>query len=99
MRLSTVALLIVLAALPCAGQGVVDGFIGRIYRSGPQSMPYRLFVPPGYKQDMQYPLVLWLHGAGGAGTDNRAQISAMAGAVALMWTSARPGLGRLPAAP
>ena len=70
------ALLMLLTALPCAGQDVVDGFIGRIYRSGPQSMPYRLFVPPGYKQDTQYPLVLWLHGAGGAGTDNRAQISA-----------------------
>jgi predicted peptidase len=39
-------------------------------------MPYRLYVPPAYKADMQYPLVLWLHGAGGAGTDNRAQIRA-----------------------
>jgi len=38
-------------------------------------MPYRLFIPPGYDAQKQYPLILWLHGAGGAGTDNIAQIS------------------------
>ena len=38
-------------------------------------MPYRLFIPPGYDKSKPYPLVLWLHGAGGAGTNNRAQIS------------------------
>lgn len=75
MRLSTFALLITFGALPCAGQNAVDGFVARVYRHGSQSMPYRFFIPPGYKQEMQYPLVLWLHGAGGAGRDNRAQIS------------------------
>jgi predicted peptidase len=38
-------------------------------------MPYRLFIPPGYNDQKPYPLVLWLHGSGGAGTDNIAQIS------------------------
>ena len=76
MRLSTVALLILFGALPCAGQNVIDGFVARVYRNGSQSMPYRLFIPSDYKQDMQYPLMLWLHGAGGAGGDNRAQIRA-----------------------
>ena len=38
-------------------------------------MPYRLFIPPGYDSQKTYPLVLWLHGSGGAGTDNIAQIS------------------------
>ena len=76
MRLPTITFfLLVLAALPCAAQAVVDGFIGRIYTNA-QRMPYRLFVPPNYSKDKQYPLVLWLHGAGGAGTNNRAQISA-----------------------
>ena len=76
MRLLVFAFVILLTGLPCAGQNNIDGFIGRIYRNGSQSMPYRLFVPPGYSQDMSYPLVLWLHGAGGAGSDNRLQILA-----------------------
>jgi predicted peptidase len=76
MRLSTIVLIIGLAALPCGAQGPMDGFVARLFRnSARQTMPYRLFVPLNYKQDMQYPLVLWLHGAGGAGTDNRSQIS------------------------
>src|SRR2546425_11251163 len=75
MRIPTVIFLLVLA-VPCAAQGVVDGFIARTYRNeSRQSMPYRLFVPPSYDKEKQYPLVLWLHGAGGAGSDNLAQIS------------------------
>src|SRR5213593_1313119 len=77
MRLLTLKLLVLLVlALPCAAQVVVDGFIGRAYTNGNgQRMPYRLFVPPLYDKLKQYPLVLWLHGAGGSGTNNRAQIS------------------------
>jgi predicted peptidase len=76
MRLLALAVLVVFNALPCAAQNVIDGFVARVYRHGSQSMPYRLFVPPDYKSDLPYPLVLWLHGAGGAGGDNRAQIRA-----------------------
>jgi predicted peptidase len=36
--------------------------------------PYRLFVPAGYRADRAYPLVLFLHGGGGRGTDNVAQL-------------------------
>src|SRR5438105_2768119 len=75
MRFLT-ATFVLLLALPCAAQDVVDSFIGRVYtNAAKQRMPYRLFVPPAYDKDKQYPLVLWLHGAGGAGTNNRAQIS------------------------
>jgi predicted peptidase len=76
MRCLTLLLLIGLAALPGAAQDVVDGFVARTYTAGPrQSMPYRLFIPPSYDKDNPYPLVLWLHGAGGAGSDNLAQIA------------------------
>lgn len=76
MRLPVLALFVAFAVLPCVAQARIDGFIPRVYRNAArQAMPYRLFVPANYRQDMQYPLVLWLHGAGGAGTDNRAQIS------------------------
>src|SRR2546428_2385992 len=77
MRLHTLTFLVLLlAAQPCAAQNVVDGFIGRVYTSASgQKMPYRLFVPPAYDNQKQYPLVLWLHGAGGAGTDKSGPIS------------------------
>jgi predicted peptidase len=33
-------------------------------------MPYRLYVLSNYEKKTKYPLVLWLHGAAGRGTDN-----------------------------
>jgi predicted peptidase len=38
-------------------------------------MPYRLFVPANYDPNQKYPLVFWLHGAAGRGSDNSKQIS------------------------
>lgn len=65
-----------MAALPLFGQDTVDGFLGRTYTSrARQTMPYRLFVPRGYDTRQSYPLVIWLHGGGSAGSDNIGQIS------------------------
>jgi poly(3-hydroxybutyrate) depolymerase len=38
-------------------------------------MPYRIFVPPGYVATQAYPLIVFLHGAGEAGTNNTAQLN------------------------
>jgi predicted peptidase len=38
-------------------------------------LPYRLFVPLGYDANRKYPLLLWLHGGEGRGSDNVRQIS------------------------
>jgi predicted peptidase len=38
-------------------------------------LPYRLFVPLAYTPTRQYPLVFWLHGTDGRGSDNSRQIS------------------------
>lgn len=38
-------------------------------------MPYRLFVPLGYDANRKYPLVLWLHGVDGRGSDNVKQLT------------------------
>jgi predicted peptidase len=62
-------------AMPLLSQDNVDGFIGRVYKKGRQSMPYRLFVPKGYDKTVPYPLIIWLHGGGSAGDDNLGQIS------------------------
>ena len=38
-------------------------------------LPYRLFVPLGYDANRKYPLVLWLHGIDGRGSDNIKQLT------------------------
>lgn len=40
-----------------------------------ERLPYRLFVPFGYSAAHKYPLVLWLHGGEGRGSDNVYQIT------------------------
>jgi poly(3-hydroxybutyrate) depolymerase len=46
-----------------------QGFLGRVYELNGQQLPYRLFVPKDYDPTKAYPLVLYLHHAGLAGTD------------------------------
>src|SRR5215475_13799454 len=54
----------------------IDGFQPRVLTNAHgKSMPYRLFIPPNYDPKKKYPIVLWLHGGGGRGTDNLKQIS------------------------
>ncbi len=38
-------------------------------------MPYRLFVPPGNLPTQSYPLIVFLHGSGEAGTNNTSQLN------------------------
>jgi len=53
-----------------------DGYLARSFHSpNGETMQYRLFVPPGYDAAKKYPIVLWLHGANGRGSDNLLQIS------------------------
>jgi predicted peptidase len=67
---------LIVASVPCAGQTAIDGFIPRLFQnSNHQQMPYRLFIPKAYNSAQEYPLIIWLHGAGGAGSDNILQIS------------------------
>jgi predicted peptidase len=53
---------------------LVDGFAPGRYTDSTGTMPYRLFVPRNYDPKRTYPLVVWLHGSGGLGTDNLQQI-------------------------
>src|SRR5579863_9189688 len=52
------------------------GMDGRLFngQSG-FTLPYRLAKPPAYDAANKYPLVIFLHGSGESGTDNRLQVS------------------------
>jgi hypothetical protein len=47
-----------------------QGFLGRVFEMNGQQLPYRLFVPANYDPSKAYPLVLYLHHAGLAGSDS-----------------------------
>jgi len=65
---------LILTALPF-GQKREEVLVAKIFKgSQGRSMPYRLYVPENYDKQKKYPLVLYLHGGGGRGDDNRKQI-------------------------
>jgi dienelactone hydrolase len=55
---------------PPARTDTYQGFLGRVHELNGQQLPYRLFVPKDYDATKPYPLVLFLHHAGLAGTDS-----------------------------
>ena len=82
-RRATVALAL-LAGCRLGGRGesqaareLTDQMIaGRIGRPGlAVDIVYRLYVPPGYDASRKYPLLLFLHGSGALGDDNRRQVA------------------------
>jgi predicted peptidase len=84
--LTSAILAMLFPAIPSMAQDTIDGFVGRIYKNSAHTMPYRLFVPKGYDPSKKYPLVLWLHGSGSVGTDNRKQISSASTLGTHTWT-------------
>lgn len=52
-------------------------FETEIYLTARDTMPYRLLRPQRQEADKQYPLVIFLHGSGERGTDNKKQLRYM----------------------
>ena len=52
-----------------------------------ETLLYRLFIPQNYDRNQKYPLVLYLHGGGGSGDDNRKQIDGGNGYLIDLFTS------------
>ena len=72
----SVALVAAAAAPSLCAQETVDGFVARKYtNSAGATLPYRLFIPRGYDKGRTYPLVVFLHGGWGRGSDNLKQLS------------------------
>ena len=62
-----------------AAPAVADVYEAKVFKSSKeesQELKYRLLIPEGYDvaQETRFPLVLFLHGAGERGADNRRQL-------------------------
>ena len=57
----------------------VNNFVPRTYTNAQGVLPYRLFIPTNYAAGGSYPIVLFLHGAGERGSDNRYQLVGQTG--------------------
>lgn len=74
-------------ALRMEGPRLAASFAANRYRSpAGEEMPYRLFTPPGLQPGRTYPLVVFLHGAAGSGSDNAKQLQGANMFGALVWT-------------
>jgi predicted peptidase len=52
-----------------------DDFVARLYTSPDgKTLPYRLLIPANYDAHTKYPVILFFHGSGERGTDNKAQL-------------------------
>src|SRR2546422_4196042 len=72
--------LLLLAYFPIGVRAVtVDNFVARVYTNAQGTLPYRLFIPTNYHAGTRLPLVLFLHGAGERGSDNRLQLTGQTG--------------------
>jgi predicted peptidase len=103
MRLFTLPAVVLVAALAAVSaasrqaQEPVDGFSSRSFTgTGGVTMPYRLFVPDARARVRPLPVIIYLHGGGGAGTDNLKQIAGGNTNGTHLWTSAEMQ-GRHPA--
>jgi predicted peptidase len=74
-------------ALRRQGPALATAFASHVYENTKgESMPYRLYSPSNPNPGRRYPLVVFLHGAGGSGSDNRKQLQGANMFGALVWT-------------
>jgi poly(3-hydroxybutyrate) depolymerase len=74
---AVVVLALALGPRAASAQAPTDPYLGmegHILDAGNIQLPYRLARPAGYDANKKYPLVVFLHGSGESGTDNKLQI-------------------------
>jgi len=65
--------LLISLTLPAVGD-VETGFINGVVQANGKTMPYVVYVPRNYTPEKQWPVILFLHGAGEVGTDGFRQV-------------------------
>lgn len=101
MRLATSLLLslLVLPAVRAGSQSVQTGFLDRSVTVGGVAYHYEVYVPANYSPAQQWPVILFLHGAGEKGADGLLQTSNALGAAIRRAPSTYPAIVIFPQAP
>ena len=73
MKTTLLLLVLALAGLHTAAQDA-SPYSKHTFIRGKDTLPYRMLLPLNYNPKEQYPLLLFLHGAGERGTNNEAQL-------------------------
>jgi predicted peptidase len=74
-RLYLVSVLVLIISGTCFGQEREKILTAKVFKNAQnEKLLYRLFVPGNYDVKKKYPLVVYLHGGGGRGSDNLKQI-------------------------
>jgi predicted peptidase len=55
------------------GSDKETGFVNKIFKDGDKDIKYIVFVPKTYDGTKEFPVILFLHGAGESGTDGKKQ--------------------------
>jgi predicted peptidase len=101
MRRSAVVLAMLALAGPAsaAAQEPKSGFLDRSVQIGGASHAYKVYVPPAFDAKRTWPVILFLHGAGEAGTDGARQTEVGLGRVLRSDPQRFPALVVFPQAP
>ncbi|MCK0192593.1 prolyl oligopeptidase family serine peptidase [Arenibacter sp. F20364] len=67
-----IGLFFVLGSVVLHGQN--DFYKSEMFTKDSDTLRYRIMYPPNYSIDEQYPIILFLHGAGERGSDNKKQL-------------------------
>jgi predicted peptidase len=101
MRIASAFLLSLsmLASTSAESQNVQTGFLDRSVTVGGVAYPYEIYVPASYSTAQQWPVILFLHGAGERGGDRLLQTSNALGAAIRRAPSAYPAIVIFPQVP
>jgi predicted peptidase len=88
-----------LVAKRSEAQRVETGFLDRTVVVGNQSYPYQVFVPANYSTRTDWPVILFLHGAGERGSDGLLQTAVGIGAAIRQNPKRFPAVVVMPQAP
>ena len=73
LALFTALMLTLLCTVGASAADVYDSE-KRVFENDDTVLPYRLILPENYDETMEYPILLFLHGAGERGNDNKLQL-------------------------
>jgi predicted peptidase len=98
-RTTALAAIVTFWAAVARGGEPETGFLERSVRVAGASHSYKVYVPPGYDPARRWPVILFLHGGGEAGTDGVRQTEVGLGAALRAHPARYPAVVVFPQAP